>query len=60
MKAIDSEKLIDALLMARGRHIASKSVSIAEEEYGDSLMHHAAECTIDNTIELIKSGDFKL
>ena len=58
MVLLDRDKLLAELQCARLRHIAEQQDFDSLEE--DERIHFAAECTIDNVIELIASGDYTI
>lgn len=57
---LDGEKLLAKLEKAKSNHIRDKLVSIRMEDYAEAAMYHAGECTIDNVINAIKSGDYTI
>ena len=55
---LDGDKLLDKLYKARKNHIRDKNKSDKESE--DELIHFCAECTIDNVIDEIMSGNYTI
>lgn len=57
---IDGEKLLEMLNENRKTFCKLKESSSNREGYDDALMNHAAECTIENIIEAVRSGKYNV
>jgi hypothetical protein len=55
---LDGDKLLDKLYKARKNHIKEKNK--AESDSQDEFIHFCAECTLDNVIDEIMSGNYTI
>jgi len=57
---LDGEKLLATLNLVKAEMIDSVKIALEGESESDSIIDHSSKCTINNVIQLIKSGDYTI